>query len=246
LLAIIIQARLGSSRLPGKIIKKIYKDKTVLDILLKKLKILKTKIIIATTTNNSDRIIVETAKKHNLDYFCGDEQNVLKRFIDCAIKYNISDIIRITSDNIFIQPSLITPLINQNLNKDYISYKVDNRNVVLTHWGFFAEFVTLKALKKVLKLSDDKRDREHVTYYIYNHPEEFDIEFWDVPKDLNRNDIRLTIDTIEDFKICQKIVNYLKEKDLEWHYKNILEYINNNPKILERMKLNINKVEKRI
>ena len=246
MLAIIIQARLGSSRLPGKIIKKIYKDKTVLDILLKKLKILKTKIIIATTTNNSDRIIVETAKKHNLDYFCGDEQNVLKRFIDCAIKYNISDIIRITSDNIFIQPSLITPLINQNLNKDYISYKVDNRNVVLTHWGFFAEFVTLKALKKVLKLSDDKRDREHVTYYIYNHPEEFDIEFWDVPKDLNRNDIRLTIDTIEDFKICQKIVNYLKEKDLEWHYKNILEYINNNPKILERMKLNINKVEKRI
>ena len=240
MIAIIVQARTGSSRLPGKILKKINKDETILDLCIKNLKSLNYKIIIATTTNEADKSIIRIAKKNLVDYYCGNENDVLQRFIDCAIEFDISEIIRVTSDNIFIQPSLISPLIERNHSDlDYISYKIGNKNVVLTHWGFFGEYVTLEALKKVKSLTKEKKDLEHVTYYIYNHPDEFNIKLWEVPKELNRNDIRLTIDTIEDFKICQKVLNFLKQKDFQTNYQNILDYINKNPDILEEMKAQI-------
>ena len=240
MIAIIVQARTRSSRLPGKVLKKLYKDETILDLCIENLKSLNYKTIIATTTNEADESIIRIAKKNFVDYYCGNENDVLQRFIDCAIEFDISEIIRVTSDNIFIQPSLISPLIEHNHSDlDYISYKIGNKNVVLTHWGFFGEYVTLEALKKVKSLTKEKKDLEHVTYYIYNHPDEFNIELWDVPKELNRNDIRLTIDTIEDFKICQKVLNFLKQKDFETNYQNILEYINKNPDILEEMKAQI-------
>ena len=111
---------------------------------------------------------------------------------------------------------------------------------MLSHWSFFGEYVTLETLKKVKILTNKKKDLEHVTYYIYHHPDEFNIELWDAPKELQRNDIRLTIDTTEDFIICQKVFNFLKKKDLEPTHKNILEYINKNPDILEEMKAQIN------
>ncbi|MFW9896750.1 MAG: cytidylyltransferase domain-containing protein [Candidatus Thorarchaeota archaeon] len=243
--AIIIQARLESTRLRGKILKKIYFNDTILDLILKNLKRLKQKIIIATSTNHADDVIVENAMKNDVDFFRGDENNVLKRYIDCANEYRISKIIRITSDNVFVQPILIEPLINNNLsNIDYITYKIDNTNVVLTHWGLFGEFVTIDALEKVANLSKEQNDIEHVTHYIYHHPDEFNIKFWDVPEDLRRRDIRLTVDTQADFDICQKIIFYLKENKLKWHYSNIVNYIENHPEIKERMKLSIENARK--
>lgn len=232
---------MGSTRFPGKVLAKIHKDDTLLDVIIKNLNKLNQKIIIATTNTKKDEEIVKVCKNHKLDYFRGDEENVLQRFIDCAIKFKIKNIIRVTSDNIFIQPSLISPLIEHNRSDlDYISYKIGNKNVVLSHWGFFGEYVTLKALKKVKLLTNKKEDLEHVTSYIYHHPDEFNIELWDAPKELQRNDIRLTIDTIEDFKICQKVLNFIKKKDLEPNHKNILKFINKNPGVLEEMKAQIN------
>ncbi|MHA2338402.1 MAG: cytidylyltransferase domain-containing protein [Candidatus Hodarchaeales archaeon] len=243
--AIIIQARMGSTRLKGKILKIIDKNKTILDLLLENLKSLNQKIIIATTNNRADMDIIETANNHDLDWFRGDEDNVLKRYIDCANEYNISRIIRITSDNVFVQPELIKPLIeNKNQALDYISYKVREKNVILTHWGLFGEYIKLDALKKIHSVSKAKIDLEHVTYYIYTHENEFNIELWDVPPKLNRFDIRLTIDTIEDFNICKEIVKYLRENNLEWHYRNILGYIDGNSDLKERIKRNIKQIEK--
>ena len=240
MLAIIIQARLASTRYPGKILKPIYKEKTVLDLLLENLETLNIKLVIATTFNESDKAIIETAHKHGVDYFRGDENNVLKRYIDCAKEHGINKIIRITSDNVFIQPDLIKPLINlEDSDYDYASYQIGNKNVVLTHWGFFGEFVTLKALEKVISKSSDKKDLEHVTYYIFNHPYDFNLSFLNVPPELERDDIRLTIDIKEDFEICKEILNHLFRNNIDMNYKNILNYINNNPLLLERMKYNI-------
>lgn len=240
MLAVIIQARLASTRYPRKILKPIYKEKTVLDLLLENLGTLNIKLVIATTFNKLDKAIIETAHKHGVDYFRGDENNVLKRYIDCAKEYGINQIIRITSDNVFVQPDLIKPLIKlEDSDYDYASYHIGNKNVVLTHWGFFGEFVTLKALKKVISKSSDKKDLEHVTRYIYNHPYNFNLNFLNVPPELERNDIRLTIDIKEDFEICKDILNYLFRNNIEMNYKNILNYIDSSPSLLERMKYNI-------
>ncbi|MFX1257981.1 MAG: cytidylyltransferase domain-containing protein [Promethearchaeota archaeon] len=244
MLAIIIQARMGSSRFKGKVLKKIYKNKTILDIILNNLKILNCKIIIATTNKESDREIVKIALKHKLDYYCGSESNVLKRYIDAAHEFNISKIVRVCSDNIFIQKDFILHLIrSRDLNYDYMSYKIGKKNVILTHWGFFGEYVTLDALKKVQEKTKNKFYLEHVTNYIYTHPNNFNIKFWDVPPELMRDDIRLTIDTAEDYQICKKIVSYLKENKLEWHYNKILEYLENNPDLNERIKKNIERIQ---
>ena len=240
MLAIVIQARLASTRYPGKILIPIYKEKTVLDLLLENLKTLNVKLVIATTFNESDEPIIDTARKHGVDYFRGDENNVLKRYIDCAIEHGINHIIRITSDNVFIQPDLIKPLIIlQTSDYDYASYQIGNQNVVMTHWGLFGEFVTLKALEKVISKSSDKKDLEHVTSYIYNHPNDFNLSYLNVPPKLERDDIRLTIDIKEDFEICKEILNHLFRNNIEMNYKNILNYIDNNPLLLEGMKYNI-------
>ena len=97
----------------------------------------------------------------------------------------------------------------------------------------------LQALEKVMDKSSDKRDLEHVTYYIYNHPYDFNLSFLNVPPELERDDVRLTIDIKEDFEICREILNHFFRNNIEMNYKNILNYIDNNPLLLERMKYNI-------
>lgn len=241
MLGFIVQARSGSTRFPGKVLKRIYDGKTVLEVIIEQLKKFNIKIIVATTTSSLDDEIIKVALKQQVDYFRGDQFNVLKRYIDCAQKFNLSQIIRICSDNIFIQPKLLIPYINEkNMELDYISYEIKGKNSILTHWGFFGEYVSLNALKKVQSLTNDKVYLEHVTNYIYHHPQQFNIKYKVVPQILNREDIRLTIDTRQDFEICKEIVNYLISNNLDWNYPEILKYINKNPKILERMRININ------
>jgi len=151
----------------------------------------------------------------------------------------------VCSDNIFIQNEFILSLINNiSLHYDYVSYRINDLNAILTHWGLFGEYVTLDALKKVQTKANTKEYFEHVTNYIYTHPEEFKIKYLDVPLEIKRRDIRLTIDTIEDFRICKNIIEILEENNLKWNYKNILSIINNNKEILDQMKISINNNKK--
>ena len=105
----IIQARVGSTRFPEKILKNISKDKTVLEFLLNQLKFCKVinKIIIATTDLDEDKIIVNFCKDNNIEYFTGDSSNVLKRYFECAKNFHSENILRITSDCPLIDPNLI-------------------------------------------------------------------------------------------------------------------------------------------
>jgi len=234
---IIVQARMGSTRYPGKVLKEIYKDATLLDIIVDNLKKLDHTIIIATTKKKIDKCIVNLAINHNIDYYCGDENNVLKRFINCSLKFDITNIIRICADNVFIQNQFISQFIdNLTLNYDYMSYKVGNINSILTHWGLFGEYITLSALETVQKKTNNKEYLEHVTNYIYLHPNEFKIKYWDAPKELIRSDVRLTIDNQEDFEICKKIIEYLQKHNLDWSYKNIINYLDMNQNLIEKMR----------
>ncbi len=245
MIGIIIQARTGSTRLKNKVLKKIFNEYSILDLMINNLKTLKCKIIIATTFNQSDKDIVKIAIKHQVDYFCGDESNVLKRFINCAKEFKISKIIRVCADNVFIQPQFLSKFIKfKNKNYEYMSYKVGEINSILSHWGLFGEYVTLKALQKVSNMTENEVDLENVTYYIYSHSSKFEIKYFNVPNKLKRSDIRLTIDTINDFEICKKIIYFLEKNKLNWDYENILKYIDKNPSILEEMQLCIKRHEK--
>lgn len=240
---IIIQARTGSTRLPNKMLLPFFNDRTILEILIERL--IKSfgneNIILATTNNKLDDSLEEVAKQKDIICFRGDEQNVLKRFIDCAEKFEAGGIIRVCADNPFLDIKLMSDLVAFAAEKkyDYVSYKVNNLPAIKTHYGFFTEYVSLKALKKVAELTTDKFYQEHVTNYIYTNPEGFSIEWLSAPESIAANsDVRLTVDTEEDFEICKSIYSELKS---DFCYKNILELINVNPELQNKMSSQIKK-----
>lgn len=248
-LGIIIQARMGSSRLPGKILRPFYKDKKLIDILLDNLHQIKdVKIIIATSEDNKNQPLVDYLEKRGELIFRGAENDVLDRFIKAAEKYNLDALIRICSDNPFLDVEGVKELIEtaKKSDADYIGFRINNKPSIQTHFGFWGEFVRLEALKKVANNPESTDlDKEHVTYHIYNHQENFKCEWIPGPLYLqNRNDIRLTVDTIEDFNNAAKVYSELDMNNLPIILPNVINYLDSHIDIKESMLLNISKNSK--
>lgn len=242
---------MGSTRLPGKLLLPFYKGRTILDILLDKLsRIERADIIIATTTNVSDNPIADKAELMGVKCYRGDEQDVLSRFIGAAEYYGVDKIVRVCSDNPFIDIGSMQRLVDVagTSEADYISFDVEGRPSILTHYGFWAEYVSLRALLKVTQKTGDVFYHEHVTNYIYKHPSEFSIEWLDVEKEIIHNrDIRLTIDTESDFKNAGQLFAILcNEKEGRYpSAKEVVEYIKEHPAYQVMMKEEIRKNEKK-
>lgn len=246
--SIIIQARSGSTRLPKKMFLPFYDDKTILEIILEKLLPVfdKDQIIIATTKHKNDDKFEDLSNKYGVNIFRGDENNVLKRFIDASLFFKRNKIIRICADNPFIDIGLLIDLINNVNNKiDYCSYIVKDIPAIKTHFGFFTEYVTLNALKKISVLTDKPLYLEHVTNYIYA-TDVFKIKWVISPLVIeNSTNIRLTADTLNDFEICQKVYsNMYKKHKTEFGYKEILSYMDGEIKLKKEMRINIKENEK--
>ena len=197
----IVQARTGSSRLPGKVLLKLpyNSDKTVLEQVLERLKKAKTldDIVVATTEKEEDNRIVEVAKKVGVKTFRGSEKDVLSRYYLAAKQYGFDVVVRITSDCPCIDPKIVDEVVEYHLEKkaDY------TRNEGFPR-GLDVEVINFSALE--IAYCNAKRDfeREHVCPYIYTTaPERFKIEYYKAPKRLNRPDIRITLDTEEDYAL---------------------------------------------
>ena len=252
---IVIQARTGSTRLPNKMTMPFYNGKSVLDILLERLKITKSQleiadIVVATTKNPKDDAIIEICNANNINYFRGSENDVLQRFIDTSTKYNAEKIIRICADNVFLDTASLA-ILSSYINTygedlDYISFKKsDNTPSILTHYGFFAEGVSLSALKKVKSLTDNPLYHEHVTNYIYNAKDVFNVKFLPIEDMVmgieSHINLRLTLDTQDDFDVQRYIYSYFTENNLEITPSNIIDYLDNeNPGLYSIMSKTIN------
>lgn len=246
--AFIIQARVGSTRLPNKMILPFYKDKTVLDILIDNLQrnFSDIPIVLATSKNSENDIIEAKYKNSNCLVFRGSENNVLDRFCEAANSYSITHIIRVCADNPFLDMNELRTLmqyIENNPEKEYISFEVNNKPSIKTHYGFWVEFVSLKALTKVKAFTEDSLYLEHVTNFIYQHRDLFDIQYiLPNPKIYNHENVRMTLDTLEDFKLLSSIyeILFLKYgKDL--FIDQIMDFLGNNPIYIEKMNNEIQK-----
>lgn len=239
---IIIQARTGSKRFPNKVILNYYDDKSILEIIIRNLLSVYSNrnIILATTLASKDDVLVNLASRLEVATFRGDEENVLQRFIDAANFYKYKYIIRVCADNPFMLVKSIDQLLSINYGGyDYVGYYVDeNTPAIKSHLGLYPELINLEALEKVQKKTNDEKYLEHVTNYIYTNPTLFNIKWIKVDNEVFfRDDIRLTIDTFEDFKISQEIYKYYNLKDLS--LSELLKIIDNNPSIKIRMKQQI-------
>ena len=238
---IIIQARTGSSRLPKKVLLPFYENKSILDIIINRLSKNKYRIpiCIATTDNINDDILFNKYNNHNNLYcYRGNENNVLKRFINCAEHYNKKTVIRVCSDNPFISLKYLEGLVDEFIenNFNYISYSIkDEKCCMKSHIGIFSEIVDLKSLKQIIENTDKKCYLENVTEYIYENKDKFLIKL--INNNFNSSiisNIRLTLDTQEDFDSLSKMFKELNIKD-DIDFYEILNYLHENKQILQNM-----------
>lgn len=238
-IGIIVQARMGSTRMPGKILQLFDGNRTILDILLANLhKVKNTKVVVATSTNpNNDQLEEYLLSKGEL-VFRGSEDDVLNRFIAAAEYFDVDGIVRICSDNPFLDYHGIEDLIDRakKTDADYVGFRVDGKPSIKTHFGFWGEFATLDALKRAAMV-EDTMAHEHVTLYLYTHPEQIHCEWIDCPKFLSgRYDIRLTIDTFQDFRNAQEVYEALSSQKKDFDLRDIVDYLDKHPVLTESMK----------
>ena len=247
-IGIIIQARMGSTRLPGKILKRFYGEDTLLETLLNNLHKVGVKVIVATSVNeNNDDFEVFLKEKGELVYR-GSENDVLDRFIKAAEENQVDGIVRICSDNPFMDWHGVAQLIEKakNSNADYIGFRVNDTPSILTHFGFWGEYVTLDALKRVASTTlEGSPAHEHVTYHVYKHPEEYKCEWIQCPESLQgRYDIRLTIDTLEDLVNAQQVYAGLRDKETNFTLQDVIQYLDAHQVIKKSMMSRISKNKK--
>lgn len=239
-IGIIIQARLGSTRLPRKILKQFYGGKTLLETVIANLqRVDGAKVIIATSVNPNNDELESFLKERGITVFRGSEDDVLSRFIGAAEENNVDGIVRICSDNPFLDWHGVAALIEKakTSDADYIGYRINDTPSIKTHFGFWGEFVTLKALKRVAATTDEKPAHEHVTIHIYTHPDEYKCEWIECPSFLQgRNDIRLTVDNIEDFENAQRAYATLYDANPVFGLDDVVKYIDSNEDLRESMK----------
>lgn len=246
---IIIQARLSSTRMPKKVLKPFYDVESILSIQIKAIqKYSNFPLIIATTNQPADDKIEDFATQHEVELFRGSEEDVLSRFIQAS---DADFIVRICSDNPFMQLSSINEFLKSiSSETDYISFAdVEGTPAIRTHWGLFAEVVSREALMKAHeeteKLENGAFYREHVTNYIYGHPENFKVKLLLAPEIIrDRTDLRFTIDTPEDFENMQKLYEIIQKNGGDFTLENLVRTADANEEIKRVMGEGIAKFSK--
>lgn len=208
----IVQARMGSTRLPGKVLKELHGHPMIYHTLtnLKKSRYID-EIILATSDKEIDTPLAEYAKSIGFEVFRGSESNVLERYKQCADKYKGDAIVRVTGDCPLINPIITDNVITKYLMYDYDYVRLDVPNTFQR--GFDTEVFSKETLDKVYEIvcSDEvinKKDfdcyREHVTYYIYQNKDDFRMSVVEGERKYFENkDINLSVDTIQDLNMVK-------------------------------------------
>ncbi|MBM15563.1 MAG: acylneuraminate cytidylyltransferase [Nitrospina sp.] len=224
----IIQARMGSTRLPGKVLEELEEGKTCLDSVIQQLEDVfdKKNIVIATTNLEEDKIIEQFCKEREINVFKGETKNVLDRYYKCAKEFDMQNIVRVTSDCPLIDPGIVFELIKKmNTGEfDYVS-NVLKRTFPI---GLDAEIFTFYALEQSWKMSELPSEREHVTPFIKKNSNIF--KQYNLENNENKSDIRVTLDMPEDLMLIRKVVSKIKNRPIR--YNDLEKLFEKEPEIL--------------
>jgi len=225
----IIQARMGSTRLPGKVMKKIL-GRTVLELVVERVKKAAKidEIVIATTTGKNDDKIEDLCRKLNLNVFRGSEEDVLRRYYESAKEYKADVIVRITSDCPLIDPDIIDKIIDFYFEKQPLDY-VSNGLERTFPRGLDVEVFSFGALE--LANESAKKNREHVTPYMYKDDKNMKTANFANKTDLS--EYRLTVDYEEDFLLINEIYKELGKSDRVFGLDKIIELLKKRPDLVE-------------
>lgn len=222
---IIIQTRMGSTRLPGKIMLELA-GKPVLWHVVERCKQANVdNVVVATTNKKEDDKIVQFCKENNYNYFRGSEEDVLDRYYQCAKEFGLDNIIRVTSDCPLIDYKVLNELVQLFKECDYCSNTI-NRTYPR---GYDCAIFTFEALEYMWNNAENKAEREHVTKFILDNKDKFNI--FELKNNEDYSAYRLTLDENDDYKLIKEIFSRLFEKDIFFGLDKVVSLMKKEPEL---------------
>lgn len=202
---VIIQARMGSSRLPGKILKPLG-DVDVLTYDIARCRAITgvSEVIVATSVLKQDDAIAAWCEDNHVAYFRGSEDDVLDRYVQCAKMYKPDYVMRVTSDCPFVDYEMASEMLELMLR--------ERKDIMLLEGelprGLAVEIISYESLLKIHEVGTEPRHREHVTYYAYEYKEQFETVTYKVPVNRQAPQFRITLDTEEDYAMLVEVAKH--------------------------------------
>ncbi|MHA1169619.1 MAG: cytidylyltransferase domain-containing protein [Candidatus Hodarchaeales archaeon] len=230
-IACIIQARVGSTRLPNKILLKVSNKEILLHVVERVLRATRIdEVIVATTTSQYDELVVDLIENLNhekVSTYSGSEEDVLDRYYQSAKKSSADVVIRITSDCPLIDWELLDYMVNIFVDGDYdyISNVLTKRTYPR---GLDVEVFSFSILEKMWETCEKKREREHVTTYVRENPSLF--KTMNIQQDVDLSHLRWTVDEDDDLKLVRIIYEELYQNP-NFKTEDILELIKKRPEL---------------
>ena len=225
----IIQARMGSTRLPGKVMKKLA-GVPVIKQVFNRVSMIEglSGVLVATSTLDKDDPLAEYCASEEIPLFRGSEDDVLDRYVQASRQVGADIVMRIAADCPFIDPRVSTRVLDLLLANPDCEYANNLTPVTYPH-GLATEVVRRTTLERLWEQCDEPEDREHVLYYIRKHPEAFTTMAVESPVDYSTH--RWTLDLPEDFEMLSRLARKLKHHGLFGYHEEILRILDEHPDI---------------
>ena len=230
----VIQARMDSTRLPGKSLEMIG-EWSLIEMVLRRVNQASKieKVVLATSTNVKDDILEEHVLNLEFPVFRGSEEDVLSRFYNASKKFEPSVVVRITGDCPLISPMLIDYAINMFTESqvDYLSLSIGEDKKTAYPRGFDVEVANFNSLTEAVENASEPYEREHVMPYLYTHPDSFTTAYLEPEPEFSRPRYRLCVDTEQDLKLILRIFDFFKGRLIDADYQELIHFLDNNPEV---------------
>ncbi len=225
--AIIVQARMTSTRLPGKVLKEVL-GRPLLQYQMERLQrvAFADDVVIATTANGTDQPIIDFCKALDITYYRGSEDDVLERYFEAAESARADLVVRVTSDCPLIDPAVIDRVLKVYARAGGAVDYVSNTLTRTYPRGMDCEVFPFRVLEQAHRQATEPVEREHVTPYVYRHPDKFRMMNVICDEDLSGH--RWTVDTAEDFELISRMIEYLYPRKSEFSFQDCLDALSDN------------------
>jgi spore coat polysaccharide biosynthesis protein SpsF len=222
----IIQARMGSKRLPGKSMADLAGHPLLWQFLQRVKRTTRVdEIVLATTSKGEDDVLCEIARQCGVQTFRGSENDLVDRYTQAARAHHADVVVRICADNPVVEPAEVDRIIefHQRGESDFSS---NTHNIMDNGYpdGLGAEVFDLQQLERVWKVTTDPRNREHPHTYFYEHPEQFRIRTIPCPAAFKRPELKLDVNTPEELNFLRQIYEYCYPRNPEFHITDVIKW----------------------
>jgi spore coat polysaccharide biosynthesis protein SpsF len=227
---IVVSARMASSRHPGKAVVPLA-GRPLIEVLLDRMRQARSVdgVALATSDRPENQSLIEIANRMGLPHFAGDEDDVLRRHIDCARRLDATHVVRVTGDNPLTDLETLDVLVERHIETRADFTYVPGDALLM---GILSEVIAREALERSWTRGEARHRSELVTLYIKEHPEEFKITTVALPDGLYKPECRLTVDETDDVRLMQRLFERLAAPDKIVTTREALALIDREPGLL--------------